>query len=299
MKKTHPIIERVHMFLQTANDGNADMSDELIENFGERMKEIMRSHFKPKTDEGKKREKNVIRMSQVGRPLCQLQMEVAHTNDPENGPQPSNDDPWLRMKFLYGDVLEAVAMAILHSCYKVESEQEELGLDIADIHLKGHMDVQVDGKIWDIKTASPFSFSKVYGDPKGFDALVKDDPFGYIPQGYLYGAAAGRPFGGWIGINKSSGEWGVLETPEVDYHFQNDAINQAEDNIRALTSNKPFERCFEPENEMYYNKPTGEKVLAKTCQYCKWVESCWGDKAEYRANAKSKAANPPKKWYVA
>ena len=48
----------------------------------------------------------------------------------------------------------------------------------------------------------------------GYDKIKEDDPFGYIMQGHLYGEATGLPFGGWIVVNKSSGEIAVVEAPE-------------------------------------------------------------------------------------
>ena len=48
----------------------------------------------------------------------------------------------------------------------------------------------------------------------GYEKIKEDDPFGYIMQGHLYGEATGLPFGGWIVVNKSSGEIAVVEAPE-------------------------------------------------------------------------------------
>ena len=49
--------------------------------------------------------------------------------------------------------------------------------------------------------------------------LSRDDSFGYASQGFLYGESQKKDFGGWIAINKSTGEWTVCETPPaVDEH---------------------------------------------------------------------------------
>ena len=46
---------------------------------------------------------------------------------------------------------------------------------------------------------------------RGYNNIKKDDVFGYVPQGYLYAEAAGSTFGGWIAINKATGEWAVWD----------------------------------------------------------------------------------------
>ena len=56
---------------------------------------------------------------------------------------------------------------------------------------------------------------KKFGEDGGFNEVVKDDTFGYASQGFLYGESQKKNFGGWIVINKSTGEWVVCETPKL------------------------------------------------------------------------------------
>ena len=73
------------------------------------------------------------------------------------------------------------------------------------------MDVKINNKVWDIKSASPWSFTNKFSeDGGGFESLKKDDAFGYIGQGYMYGIADKSDFGGWIVINNLQ-ENGVLQ----------------------------------------------------------------------------------------
>ena len=37
----------------------------------------------------------------------------------------------------------------------------------------------------------------------------------------------GKEFGGWIAINKSTGEWTVCETPKLNEPYKTDALNKA------------------------------------------------------------------------
>ena len=57
------------MFLAEANKASVDVSDQLIEEFGEACKDAFRKQF---TEERETEFR--YRMSNVGRPLCQLQM---------------------------------------------------------------------------------------------------------------------------------------------------------------------------------------------------------------------------------
>ena len=67
---SHPILQKVQTFLEQAGHRSVKVSDDLIEEFGEVCKSAIRKQF---TEErgGKFR----LRMSNIGKPLCQLQME--------------------------------------------------------------------------------------------------------------------------------------------------------------------------------------------------------------------------------
>ena len=82
-------------------------------------------------------------------------------------------------------------------------------------------------------------------------SLKKDDAFGYIGQGYMYGIADKSDFGGWIVINKSTGEWCTTEVP-AEHEAKDAAVKNAESNITKLESNEPFKRCFSDVEEFFY-----------------------------------------------
>ena len=102
----------------------------------------------------------------------------------------------------------------------------------------------IDGKIWDIKSASPYSFDKKFGEAGGFSEVARDDSFGYVSQGFLYSESQKKNFGGWIVVNKSTGEWAVCETPASAEEHKEKALNTAKDNYKAIKEGKPFKRCF-------------------------------------------------------
>ena len=272
------------MFLAEANKASVEISDELIEEFGEACKSAFKKQF---TD--KRQENFSYRMSNIGKPLCQLQMEkkgIKGEGLPYN----------IKMRNLFGDLIEASAITIMKAS----------GIEITDVQkqvklgdeISGTLDIKIGGKVWDIKSASPYSFENKFGDSGGFDAVVKDDAFGYVSQGFLYGEADKSDFAGWIVINKSTGEWCVTETPQENSEYKKQALKKAKDNIEALKNDKPFKRCFTDEEEFFYKKPTGNKVLGISCSFCPYKKACWGDKLQYLPQQQSKGKNPKWLWYT-
>jgi len=67
----------------------------------------------------------------------------------------------------------------------------------------------------------------------GIIKIKEDDVFGYISQGYLYSQSKNKDFGGWIVINKASGEWVVCEAPELQEEDKKEALDLAKKNLKA------------------------------------------------------------------
>tara|TARA_R100001460_G_scaffold61702_2_gene101836 strand:+ start:1330 stop:2226 length:897 start_codon:yes stop_codon:yes gene_type:complete len=281
------ILNRVQLLLTEANKASVDISSTIVNEFGEACKAAFRRQFTDPKDK-----KFRIRMSSIGKPLCQLQMEKSGA-EPE--PMPYN----AKMRNLFGDLIEASAVAILKAAgIRIEDLQKEVKLKLGKNNIKGTYDVKIQNKIWDIKSASPFAFDHKFGDEGGFDAILKQDTFGYVSQGYLYANAEDTDFGGWIAINKSTGEWAITETPLSDEKYSKDAIELAQKNIEALESNAPFKRMFEDEEETFNKKPTGNRVLGLECRFCAYKKPCWGKELQYLPQQQSKALNPKWVWYT-
>ena len=281
------ILNRVQMFLTEANKASVDISSTIVNEFGEACKQAFKKQFTD-TRENKFR----IRMSSIGRPLCQLQMEKFGA---EAEPMPYN----AKMRNLFGDLIEASAVAIMKAAgIRIEDLQKEVKLKLGKQTIKGTYDVKIQNKIWDIKSASPYSFDHKFGEDGGFDAILKQDTFGYVSQGYLYSNAEKTDFGGWIAINKSTGEWSIAETPLSDSKYSKDAIELAQKNIEALESNAPFKRLFKDEEEFFNKKATGNRTLGLECRFCAYKKPCWGKNLQYLPQQQSKALNPKWVWYT-
>ena len=281
------ILNRVQMFLTEANKASVDISSTIVNEFGEACKQAFKKQFTD-TRENKFR----IRMSSIGRPLCQLQMEKSGA---EAEPMPYN----AKMRNLFGDLIEASAVAIMKAAgIRIEDLQKEVKLKLGKQTIKGTYDVKIQNKIWDIKSASPYSFDHKFGEDGGFDAILKQDTFGYVSQGYLYSNAEKTDFGGWIAINKSTGEWSIAETPLSDSKYSKDAIELAQKNMEALESNAPFKRLFKDEEEFFNKKATGNRTLGLECRFCAYKKPCCGKNLQYLPQQQSKALNPKWVWYT-
>ena len=275
------------MFLTEANKASVDISSTIVNEFGEACKQAFKKQFTD-TRENKFR----IRMSSIGRPLCQLQMEKSGA---EAEPMPYN----AKMRNLFGDLIEASAVAIMKAAgIRIEDLQKEVKLKLGKQTIKGTYDVKIQNKIWDIKSASPYSFDHKFGEDGGFDAILKQDTFGYVSQGYLYSNAEKTDFGGWIAINKSTGEWSIAETPLSDSKYSKDAIELSQKNMEALESNAPFKRLFKDEEEFFNKKATGNRTLGLECRFCAYKKPCWGKNLQYLPQQQSKALNPKWVWYT-
>ena len=280
------IINRVQMFLAEANKASVEISDELIEEFGNACKDAFRKQFTEK-----RQKKFKYRMSNIGKPLCQLQMEK---NGAEAEPMPYN----AKMRNLFGDLIEASAITIMKaSGIEVKDVQKKVKHKFKNSEISGTMDVKINNKIWDIKSASPYSFTNKFGESGGFDALKQDDAFGYIAQGYMYGEADKTEFGGWIVINKSTGEWCTTEVPPED-SSKKETIKKVESNIDKLESDSSFKKCFSDVEEFFYKKPTGNRVLGISCSFCPYKRPCWGNQIQYLPQQQSKSKNPKWVWYT-
>jgi len=287
------ILDKIKYFLVQAEKSPVPLSEELIEQFGEDCKKAIRKQFKERRDKSFR-----VRMSGIGKPLCQLQMEKSGAKKEE---MPYNS----KLRFLFGDMIEAITVLLLKaSGTTIDSEQKQVSRasKYFETGLTGTYDVEIDGKIYDIKSASDWAFKNKFS--MGFESVVDKDVFGYKSQGYLYADAENKKFGGWIVINKSTGEMCIVSPPKNDANHRKEALKLAEDNIKALMENKPFERCFTDIEEKYRNKLTGNRVLDSVCSFCSFKQECWGDKIQYLpqqvfdSEGKPRSKSPRYYWYT-
>ena len=197
-----------------------------------------------------------LRMSNVGRPARQLWYDK-HIPAESAAPMPST-----QIKFLYGHILEEILLMLVRVAgHKVTDEQKEV--DVRGV--TGHIDCKIDGEVVDIKTASKFSFNKFREG-----RLAEDDPFGYMPQLAGYEEAEKSSEGGFLVINKESGELCLYRPEELD---KPSIISKIQDAKKSLKLSTPPPRCYE-------SVPDGKKgnmKLHRTCTYCPYKFECYKD----------------------
>jgi hypothetical protein len=117
----------------------------------------------------------------------------------------------------------------------------------------------------DVKTASRIAFNK-FKDGR----LPEDDPFGYMSQLAGYEEAEQTDQGGFLVINKESGELCFYQPEDLDKPNINTRIKNIKE---ALKLNTPPPRCYE-------SVPDGKKgnmKLNKNCSYCPYKFDCYKD----------------------
>lgn len=270
--------------LQLTKLSNGEMlpyDDQWIEDAGEMFKASLRKQLT-------EREKGFrIRMSNLGRPVCQLQREKAGE---EKEVMPYNHI----VRMMLGDAVECIMEVLLRVAgLNITGGKEEAELEIHGEQIRGENDIEIDGRVYDTKSSSPWAFTHKWSE--GWSGVAKDDAFGYAAQLWGYATGTNKPQGGWIVVNKSTGEVEVVEAdPSPDQVSQLEAF--ISENVKVIATDRPFIKCFEPTQELFRGKPTGNKRLHTTCTFCSYRASCWPD-AVYKPQGGSKAVSPRHYWY--
>lgn len=264
-----------------SNNEPVTIKDEWIEEAGEAVKEALRRQLSPRDKEFR------LRMSNIGRPLCQLQKEKAGE---ETTRRPYN----FITKMIIGDIHEIIMNVVLKAAEaNVTSTKTKVELQVGSTLVKGEDDLQIDDKVWDIKSSSNWAYNNKWAH--GWHAVYDSDTFGYVEQLYGYATAQKKIMGGWIVANKETGE--VLVVEAIPTKEQLKEIKETmEFNERALATDLPFKRQFVDEAETFYKKVTGNRVLPLVCTFCDHIKTCWPN-AVLRPQALSKAQNPKAVWY--
>ena len=275
----HPAEMMIHQYLEDATSGKSAMSQENIEQVATDIKDALNRQFNTKRDE-----KFRLRMSNIGRPSCQLWFEK---NKPETAlPKPTT----FVMNMMIGDIVEAVFKAVLREANVKFENSETVTLDIdKETKISGSYDLVMNDAVDDIKSASDWSYKYKFDS---YESLHSGDSFGYVGQLAGYAKALGKKAGGWWVLNKANGLFKYVRA-HIDMDKELDKIKK---NIKA-TESKELVRCFEPEPETFRGKETGNMVLNKNCNFCSYRQSCWETLKELPAQM-SQAKEPKRVQYV-
>jgi len=275
----HPAEMMIHQYLQNATSGKSAMSQENIEQVATDIKDALNRQFNTKREE-----KFRLRMSNIGRPSCQLWFEK---NKPETAlPKPTT----FVMNMMIGDIVEAVFKAVLRESNVKFEDTDTVKLELDENHtISGSYDLAINDAVDDIKSASDWSYKYKFDS---YESLHAGDSFGYVGQLAGYAKAAGKKAGGWWVLNKANGHFKYVPARiEMDYE-----LDRIRESIKKAEAEE-LVRCFEPEPETFRGKETGNIVLNKNCTFCSYRTACWENLIELPAQM-SKAKEPKMVQYV-
>ena len=254
----HPAELALHQYLDNATKGKSSMSKETIKQVSKDIEETLSRQFGSRT----KRDKFKLRMSNVGRPSCQLWFEK---NKPEKAlPRPTT----FVMNMMIGDIIEAIFKGLLKEAGVKYENSDKVKLDLDGTQIEGTYDLVINDAVDDIKSASNWSYINKFDS---FEKLKESDGFGYIAQLAGYAKASNKKAGGWWVVNKANGDFKYVPATSLDIEQE---CTNIKNTISKIEDNK-FERCFEPIDETFRGKPTGNKILNDCCIFCAFRYECW------------------------
>ncbi len=253
MKTLDMLVPSIYEHLEKLSSGTPlPLSEKEIDKTIEGMREALKTWANPVP-----RDSNFsLRMSNIGKPARQLWYEKRDDNSRRdvNGPT--------QIKFLYGHLLqEIVLMLVRMADYSVTDEQKEVQVN----GILGHIDCKINGEVVDVKTASKFAFNKF---EQG--RLAQDDPFGYLGQLAGYEAAENTNNGGFLVLNKESGELCLHIPDDLDKPNIKNTISNLVNNLDLDTMP---DKCYSPVSE----GKKGNFKLPKGCMWCKYKFDCHSD----------------------
>lgn len=252
MKKLDTLVDDIYKKLSVLGKGKSlNLSEESIEQFGESMKEVLR-HWSTPTP----RSTETLRMSNIGRPNRQLWYDMKTEQQAQEIP------PATFIKFLYGHMLEEVVLLLVKLAgHTVSDEQKNVKIK----GIEGHMDCVIDGEVIDVKTASGYAFKKFKDG-----TLAEDDTFGYMSQLAGYEAGHGTSNGGFLAMNKESGELALYIPEELDKPNIETKIDTVK---KSLKKSAPPELCYKP----IPDGSSGNMKLPRGCFFCRHKLECHKD----------------------
>ena len=233
-----------------SNGKPANVTEENMDKFLTNIKEAFNSWNNPIREKDGK-----LRMSVLGKPPRQLWYD-------RFSPKKTKDyDASLNIKFLYGHILEHLLLYLAElTGHKIADQQKKVEID----NIKGHIDATVDGEVCDVKSASTFSFKKFKTGE-----LVGDDPFGYHAQLSGYETGMGTNKGGFLVMDKSTGDVCFYKPDELAKPNVPNLIKTLQDTLKR---NSPPDRCYQ-----LSETKGGNKSLPIGCQFCAHKWECYQD----------------------
>jgi hypothetical protein len=272
----HPAELAINQYLEDATSGKSSMSEETIQQIGKDVMDSVRRQF----GGGNSRDEFRLRMSNIGKPTCQLWFAK---NKPEKAlPKPTT----FVMNMLLGDIVEAAFKGIITEAgVAYEDEDNFVQLELNEDTIHGSYDLIMDGALDDVKSASDWSYRNKF---ESYDTLSKGDSFGYIGQLAGYAKATGKKVGGWWVVNKANGNIKYVPADGLDLDTE---IAKIQDTVDTVNKNE-FERCFNPVPETFRGKPSGNTILNPNCKFCDFRFECFPELQELPSKVSQARVKP-------
>ena len=247
MTKT-PVIETLVADIYNLFGSGKQPDPRDLEDLGKAMATHIAEAFAP-GDKG-----GCLRMSNIGSECVRKLWYVV--NKPETAEQP---EPWAKFKFLYGHLLEELALFLAQEAgHKVERRQEE----VVTQGIKGHIDAFVDGVLVDVKSANSRGMGKFK-----YHELETNDPFGYIDQLNAYRHATGAERQAFLAVDKELGHL-VLDEYPPNFKDYDEYLAYLKE---VVAQPEPPARGYMPEPD----GKSGNMKLGTVCSYCPHKKTCW------------------------
>ena len=276
--------QQLHMVLDKLSNDEFDgltIDDAWIEEAGEEFKAALRKQLTPQDRDFR------LRMSNIGKPLCQLQHAAM-------GSEKKRKTYNFKIQMMIGDAVESIANIMLKIAgANITGGKNQVEMTFGPVTVKGEDDIEIDHKIYDVKSCSPWAFDNKWS--KGYQGLKNNDDFGYVGQLTGYAQAQNKELGGWIVVNKSDGRIAVVEA-DVSKTEKDMNLFMMRYNVEQIQKGAPLKRQYEPITDTFRSKPTGLKRLPKSCEFCDFTQACYPT-AKYMAHPQSQAKNPPMYWF--
>jgi len=229
-----------------------EVNEENLETFTEGLKKILRHRLAEREVVD-----HALRFSSLGRKNRQ------HWYDAHSDGQEEELTSKTLLKFLYGDVIEALVLFLVKEAdHTVEMEQAEIEVQ----GVKGHIDALIDGKVVDVKSASPYGYKKFKQND-----VVGNDPFGYVEQLSGYASVlTPNESAAWLAFDKVHGDLCVSPL-SASVIADNDPLPRIEELKEVILLPEPPPRCY-PDVE---DGASGNRKLGTACSYCRHKNRCW------------------------
>jgi len=277
----HPAELSVHAYLRSAINGTASMSDEIIQGVATDVAAALNKQFN-----GGPRDEFRLRMSNIGRPRCQLWFSK---NNPDTDVQKPTS---FMLNMLMGDWTEAMFKGVLRAAGVDFGDNDKVALKVGDATIKGEYDMVLDGKVDDVKSTTPYGYDNKFAS---YDSLAYSDDFGYVSQLIGYAVASGKDVGGWWVINKVNGQFKYVTAETADVE---EVMASIKGTVDYINNDEPFERCFDAVPETFRKKDSGNLKLCKTCSWCDHKKKCWPELKELPSKVYTGSKAPPMVEYI-